>query len=349
MFSKSVILFGIFSLFVFTVSCSDANFISQRIKNLARLELSEMNDELDRADFEDWKEKYGKVYDQNSDEQLAFRTWKENREFIRQHSASSSATYDLSLNKFADLSWDEFRDIYLGKMEEPKKKTGSSHPSPASLKSIPNDVNWATKNNPLGRSLVSQNVRNQGMCGSCWAHSGVQTLEAMLQRKEGNSFKELSVQDVVACSRSDGCQGGLPEWVYDYSEEKGGLPTEMSYPTTNTDNDCQRVRSQRYGKATGHVDLPQSEESLYDALANVGVVSIAMAVDRAFQFYSGGIYNGPCAASLNHAIIAVGYRKDEYFVIKNSWGSSWGEDGYAKMASGKDLCGITSHMTYPLL
>ena len=193
------------------------------------------------------------------------------------------------------------------------------------------------------------------MCGSCWAFSAIGALEGQHFRKTGK-LTSLSEQNLVDCSTkygNHGCHGGLMDLAFKYIRDNHGVDTESSYPYEGHDDQCHFKKSSVGADDKGYTDVPTGDtDALAKAIASVGPVSVAIdASQRSFQFYSHGIYNEPeCSSTaLDHGVLAVGYGPG-YFLVKNSWGETWGDGGYVKMTrNGQNQCGIASSASYPLV
>ncbi|KAK9498917.1 hypothetical protein O3M35_003461 [Rhynocoris fuscipes] len=245
----------------------------------------------------------------------------------------------------------EFKAIMNGlKLNGNSQRNGSKYiPSDGKL---PESVDWRQK------GAVTP-VKDQGQCGSCWAFSTTGSLEGQHFLKKGK-LVSLSEQNLVDCSGSygnNGCDGGLMDQAFEYIKDNKGIDTEESYPYEAREGRC-RFESRNVGSTdNGYVDIAEgNEEALRNALATVGPVSVAIdAGHQSFQFYSKGIYNEPkCSSSnLDHGVLVVGYGREngqDYWLVKNSWGPSWGERGYIKMIRNKNnACGIASMASYPLV
>ena len=223
------------------------------------------------------------------------------------------------------------------------------HQASNASSSLPDSVDWRQQ------GFVTP-VKNQGQCGSCWAFSAVAALEGQ-HAKAAGQLVSLSEQNLVDCSQNegnDGCNGGEPSQAFQYVLDNSGIDTESSYPYEARDDSCRFDSSQVGATDTGFVSVAQDDEqSLQDAVANVGPISVAIdASHPSFQQYSGGVYSEPdCSQTqLDHAVTVVGYGNDagqDYWLIKNSWDVSWGEQGYMRMARGDNMCGIASDASYP--
>ncbi|XP_035211228.1 cathepsin L1-like isoform X1 [Stegodyphus dumicola] len=259
--------------------------------------------------------------------------------------------YRKGLNEFADLSHEEFVQTMNG-FKGTKLNESSSTFIPPSNVDLPDTVDWRQEGLVTG-------VKNQGHCGSCWAFSATGSLEGQHKKKTGE-LVSLSEQNLMDCSRPEGnkgCEGGLMSRAFKYIKKNGGIDTEESYPYTAEDGTCDFKISNVGATCTGYVKIPSGDENaLQNAVATVGPISVAIdASQRSFHLYSGGIYDEPNCSSqlLDHGVLAIGYGTEDgtdYWLVKNSWGISWGENGYIKMSRNKNnQCGIATKASYPLV
>jgi len=310
------------------------------------------NHDLD-GHWENFKNTFGKAYsvaEETSRRQIfedhVANIVKHNLEFdLGKH------TYRKGLNQFVDLRNDEFvkqMNGYKGvKVNEPTRPFGRI----ADYK-LPATVDWRDKKIVTG-------VKNQQQCGSCWAFSTTGSLEGQHALKTGK-LVSLSEQNLVDCSGPEGnmgCEGGLMDQAFEYIEKNGGIDTEGSYPYTAQDGTCHYKKGSSGATCKGFVDIPTGDEkALQQAVAKIGPVSVAIdASQESFQLYSGGIYSEPECSSeqLDHGVLAVGYGTEDgsdYWLVKNSWGATWGEKGYIKMSRNQNnQCGIATQASYPLV
>jgi len=214
-------------------------------------------------------------------------------------------------------------------------------------------------------------VKDQGQCGSCWTFSATGALEGQLFLKTGK-LTSLSEENLVSCAdkeyRNLGCDGGMAATAFDYSKDNNGLQTSAAYPYTELEGGtaaaCRLpapVHVAKSGTRTGNtvfVTPKKDEAALMAAVAAVGPISVAIHVpespEMSFFFYESGIYsNALCTGTANHAVLLVGYGTEngtDYWIIKNSWAATWGENGYMRIARNKNnMCSIANNPCYPLV
>lgn len=258
------------------------------------------------------------------------------RKFNNNHS------FNLSVNgPFADLTNEEYKNKLKFRGET---LTDTITLSKTNLKGI----DWTSKMPP---------VRDQAQCGSCYSFATLGALEGRLIIKEGltPSKVDFSEQQIVDCSTSygnHGCNGGGMANSYLYIKKIGGIMTESDYSYTATDEECKFDSNKVKATVDGRTNLDASEDTLAAAVAE-GPVAVAIDASHfSFQLYTGGIYDEPKCSSttLDHGVVCVGFGQEngvEYWIVRNSWGSSWGESGYVRMIKGSNQCGIATMATYP--
>ncbi|CAF4028090.1 unnamed protein product [Rotaria sp. Silwood1] len=264
-------------------------------------------------------------------------------------------SYTLKMNQFGDMTNEEFNEKMNGfKIKNTDSSKFDRHRHMAPQNFGPTDyVDWRTK------GYVTP-VKDQGQCGSCWAFSATGALEGQHFRKT-KSLISLSEQNLIDCSSmfgNMGCEGGLMDSAFQYIKVNKGIDTESSYPYEAHDGKCRFTRENVGAIDTGFVDtISHNETDLEVAIATIGPISVAVdASHSSFQFYSSGIYDEPdCSdTKLNHGMLAVGYNDTtqyhEYYIVKNSWGTSWGMQGYIWMRRNYyNQCGIATMASYPLV
>nr|XP_009503011.1 PREDICTED: cathepsin S-like [Phalacrocorax carbo] len=206
--------------------------------------------------------------------------------------------------------------------------------------------------------LAMNHLGDMGACGSCWAFSAVGALEAQVKLKTGK-LVSLSAQNLVDCSMmygNKGCSGGFMTEAFQYIIDNQGIDSDASYPYTAQNGTCQYNASTRAATCSKYVELPYGDEAaLKDAVANIGPVSVAIdATQPTFFLYRSGVYDDPqCTQKVNHAVLVIGYgtlNDKDYWLVKNSWGVSFGDKGYIRMSRNHaNHCGIASYASYPLI
>ncbi|XP_043231685.1 procathepsin L-like [Amphibalanus amphitrite] len=304
---------------------------------------------VDRTEWEAFKQKHDKSYVNPIEEFYRMKVYADNKVLVDKHMkeyAEGKHTYTLALNKFADFTTEEFSRIFKG------VKIGSTRPHAIhkhSGKAAPESVDWR-------EAGVVTPVKDQGQCGSCWSFATTGTVEGAWALA-GNSLVSLSEQQLVDCSTENfGCNGGWIDTSLSYIINNGGIESEDSYPYTARDGTCS-VSGNSVVTLTSYVDVPsESESDLLDAVATVGPVGVLIdASHHSFQLYSGGVYNEPHCSTwrLDHAVLAVGYGTEngqDYWLVKNSWNTDWGMDGYIMMSRNADnQCGIATTASYPIV
>ena len=293
--------------------------------------------------FMEHKRKYNKLHATKEDLEYRFSVYVDNMKFIEEQNAQGKS-FTLGENHFSDLTFEEFSQKYLSK------------PIPHSFKMHhfgtmeEGEVDWVKK------GKVTR-VKNQQACGSCWAFSAIGSLESAYAIFKDKNI-ELSEQELVDCSfeyGNNGCHGGLMNHAFDYVDDNK-VATEDDYGYKGREGTCKADQyTEKYGLNSYNAIDPVDVTGLAKVLSNQPV-SVAIEVQRDFMHYTGGIYsNSSCGYSLNHGVLAVGYKNtadEKYFKVKNSWGAAWGEQGYIRVAigSGSGTCGIANEAdVYPVL
>ncbi|KAK7491587.1 hypothetical protein BaRGS_00017226 [Batillaria attramentaria] len=266
---------------------------------------------------------------------------------------NSKTTYWMGINQFTDMTVEEY--VSYNKLNYTDRSAPGffseckTFVSPSNF-TAPGSVDWRSK------GYVTP-VLNQGRCGSCWAFSATGSLEGQHYRATGQ-LVPLSVQQLVDCtSQNYGCHGGNVDEAFTYIRKFGGVVSEEEYPYTGTDDQCHAVQSDVVATMSGCRDVSRgSEKALKLAVASQGPVSVGIdASASSFMQYEGGVYYEPSCVPyfLSHAVLVVGYGtkgEDQYWLVKNSWGPSWGVDGYILMARNKgNMCGIASRASFPVV
>ena len=202
-------------------------------------------------------------------------------------------------------------------------------------------------------------VKNQGECGSCWAFSSVGAVESVWAIKN-NILYNLSQQELIDCSfLNHGCQGGSMDLAFLFIQNQG-LCTNLSYPYQGIKDKCNKTNCESMVRIKNHSDVPKNNESQLKNSVAIQPVSVAIQANkRSFQMYKSGIYNDyNCGTELDHGVLVIGYGHDtdldmDYWIIKNSWGPQWGDNGYIRIERNindtKGMCGIAMMPSYPIV
>jgi len=305
-----------------------------------------------------FKSQFGKTYATAAEENLRRSVFEEKVKRIAEHNVRADlglVSYRRGVNEFSDMTHEEFRVQRNGLKMSKSVHRGAEVKDFSELwvSALPKTVDWRKKG-------VVTPVKDQAQCGSCWAFAAVASLEGQHALKT-SKLVSLSEQNLVDCSGAegnDGCEGGLPDNAYQYIIDSQGLDTEKSYPYTAEDGQCAFKKNKVGATLTSFVDVATGDETaLQKAVVAIGPISVGIdASNESFQEYAGGIYVEPeCSTDqLDHGVTVVGYGTDasgaDYWLVKNSWGSSWGLKGYIKMArNANNQCGIATLASYPVV
>jgi len=305
----------------------------------------------------DFKVQHEKVYGDTVEELKRKEIFRKNLKTIDRHNylhAKGLKTYSLGVNEYADMEAQEIVKVMNGYRPQNHSRVRDriTYLSPLVKVQIPDEVDWRKEG-------YVTDVKNQGQCGSCWSFSTTGSLEGQHFRKTGK-LVSLSEQNLVDCSEAwgnNGCNGGLMDNAFQYIKDNDGIDTELSYPYKAKDGTCHYKAKYEGATDVGFVDVPHGDEDkLKEACAGNGPISIAIdASHQSFQLYRSGVYVEPECSSeqLDHGVLIVGYGTmdgQDYWIVKNSWGPSWGQGGYIYMARNKDnQCGVATQASYPLV
>jgi C1A family cysteine protease len=304
-------------------------------------------------DFESWAALHGKQYATPEERLVRQYYFTKNVYAIENH---KSATVLLGINKFADVSQEEFSARYLGYRPSMRATgpTETEDDSQMSDISLPESVDWVAAGAVTG-------VKNQGQCGSCWSFSTTGSVEGAWFLKTGDLIS-LSEQQLVDCSGPEGnqgCNGGMMDQAFEYIIKNGGICSETAYPYTASQGSCASINCTSVAHISSYVDVqPKNDTALMIAVAQQPV-SVAVEADGLdWQFYMGGVVTDACGSNLDHGVLVVGYGTDatagDFWKVKNSWGPEWGEQGYIRIGRGAKFdpsgeCGILLDPSYPVV
>jgi len=297
--------------------------------------------------FTTWMQKYQRSYNHDI-MYYRYRIFKQNTDFVIAHNAAGKS-FQVAMNRFGDLTNKEYRQYFLGfnssfVFDQSKVHRESNASAPASF-------DWRKQGAVTG-------VKDQGQCGSCWAFSTTGSTEGCHQITK-KALVSISEQNVMDCSDSygnEGCNGGLMTQAMQYIIDNKGVDTESSYPYTAADGTCSYNPANSGATLTSYTNVNSGDEGDLIAKNVLGPVSVAIdASQSSFQFYSSGVYNEPACSSsqLDHGVLSVGWGSDptggDYYIVKNSWGTDWGMNGYIYMSRNKEnQCGIATMATLPV-
>ncbi|XP_045603878.1 digestive cysteine proteinase 2 [Procambarus clarkii] len=295
--------------------------------------------------WELFKAQYDRHYLDVEEEHYRQSVFEKNLEFINDFNKrfeQGEVTFNLKMNQFGDMTNEEFNAI-KGYEIEPRHSSMAAPSMEENEKAA--EVDWREKGavNP---------VVDQGMLGASWAFSATGALEGQHFLKTG-TLVNLSEQQLVDCM--DSYFPGVTE-AFTYVQENGGINTDAIYPSGIPNGTCRYKPDVTDATCSGYVITEAGNESaLESAVRDIGPISVEIDASHiSFQFYSSGVYYEPaCSPSLlDHAMLIVGYGTvsgEDYWIVKNSWGTGWGESGYINMARNRDNnCGIASDASYPL-
>lgn len=301
--------------------------------------------------FASFIERYGKRYS-SSEQLIRYKVFTHNLLKIQLLNLLDQGTARYGINSFADLTDAEFKKHFANtKYHERHMKPHSMNVMDYTLDGAPSSFDWRKK------GAVTE-VKDQGMCGSCWAFATTGNIEGQWFRKTGK-LVSLSEQQLLDCdSKDEACNGGLPEWAYDSLVKMGGVMSEEQYPYEGRqDKVCHLNVKNATVYINGSATLPTDEKQLAAWLAENSPISVGVNANF-LQFYFGGISHPPhilCSKDgLDHAVLLVGYGvstfwRRPYWIVKNSWGAGWGESGYFRMYRGDGTCGINADPTTSII
>jgi len=297
---------------------------------------------FERSDFAAYKAKYGHSFSEE-EENMRHENYLKTVATINAHNAEyddGKHTWFMGENEFMHWTQEEFdnRNGYV----QGSIKTDIPMYQPTGY--APAQKDWRQEGKV-------QYVKNQGQCGSCWCFGTVAAIEAYAAITTG-MLPDASEQQLLDCAQGNGCGGGLPQYAYQYVAGQGqnGIDTQSSYPYTAQQGYCDTSKTQdgmNVAATIRGMQAVQGESSMREVVGNTGPVTVGVEANDAWKSYGGGIFNGPCGTQLNHAVAVVGYTSQAW-IVKNSWGGSWGEGGYIMLAYGQNTCGVANDGSHPV-
>jgi C1A family cysteine protease len=323
--------------------------------NLRKRELNSfLNDSDEWKQFYNFQERFSKRYENIQELETRFQIFGVNLRNIILHNLDHTQNFTMGINQFTDLTPQEFKEQYVGGLKAEVGSYGCKTFS-SSASGAPSSLDWRTKG-------AVTTVKDQGQCGSCWTFSSTGAIESAWAISTGK-LVDLSEQELVDCATgisygSHGCSGGQMEGAFKFVIENGQC-SASSYPytsgTTKTGGSCQKCTSVVHLSSCSDVK-PNDQVSLKAAVSQQPVAIAIEADTRYFQSYSSGVLtSSSCGTNLDHGVLIVGYGSEngqDYWLVKNSWGTSWGDSGYVKIARSSStndpgVCGIAMDPSFP--
>lgn len=310
--------------------------------------------------FDSWLNEYRVAVNDDDSYIGMLKKWSDNDKFIEEVNAKN-LSHSLGHNQFSGMDGDDYK-LYLGYSSSigVTKRLGAMRWMDTSA--VESSVNWVEKGGVTP-------VKDQGQCGSCWSFSTTGALEGAYFAKNGE-LVSFSEQQLVDCDnlrnggRDQGCNGGLMDNAFAWIGKNGGLCAETDYPyvsgTTKTQGTCVKTCKVLDGSSVvKYVDVSPSDDAQMMAAISQQPVAIAIEADqKEFQLYKSGVFSGTCGTTLDHGVLAVGYgteNGEDYYLVKNSWGTTWGSSGFIKLVRGMTVnggagqCGMLLQASYPVV
>lgn len=279
---------------------------------------------------------------------------------VQAHNSNPSASFKMDLNRFADWTSDEIKAVMFPSKPKTHESWGKyelPYEPLVDTSSIPRTLDWRD-------TAIGGIVKDQSLCGSCWAFAATGAMESAWNKANGSKSPSiLSDQQVTDCSwnwGSHACEGGEPYAGIAAAIEAGGISTAKEYEYIGQDDFCRAKNVTKLANFSGYARIPSYDDSaLMEAVYSRGAIAVSLdASPSGFLFYSSGVFSDPSCKTakdeLDHAVLVVGYGTDEetgrdYWLIKNSWSTHWGDEGYIKIDRGLRACGVTADAVYAVV
>jgi C1A family cysteine protease len=313
-----------------------------------------LSDESSEFLFDAWSTQHSKKYADQTEAAYRYGVWRQNLEFIRDHN-SQGKSWTLGMNQFGDQTPEEFSALFKASRAAAAREGPHAHNKHArtlKAKTLPTSWDWRA------HGAVNA-VQNQGQCGSCWAFTAGDAVSGFWALKTGIAVFPVSVEQIVDCSSAQGnqgCNGGLITAAFDYVIANNGLCDWQEYQYTagqGTPSNCAASNCTNVATIKSYANVPVGDETTLMTALSYGPVSTAVeASAQSFQFYTSGVIDDPqCGTDIDHGLTAIGWGTDAtlgkpYWLSRNMWGTSWGENGYVRLVRGKNMCGIAQAASY---
>ena len=312
-----------------------------------------LSDNDEWKEFSNFQDKFVKKYENINEFETRFQIFRTNLRNIITHNMDHSQNFTMGVNQFTDLTPQEFKAQYVSGLKAEVGLAGCGSFS-GSASGAPASIDWRAKG-------AVTSVKDQGQCGSCWTFSSTGAVEGAWAIAKGQLI-DLSEEELVECAGlkygSMGCNGGQMEGAFKYIIEKGQCSLS-SYPYTSgtgQSGSC-KTSCSPVAKLTSCSDVKPNDQLSLKAAVAKQPVSIAIEADtKYFQSYSSGILtSSTCGTNLDHGVLITGYGTEngiDYWMVKNSWSTSWGDQGYVKIArssstNDQGICGIAMQPSFP--
>jgi len=300
-----------------------------------------------QSEFTSYMVKFNKKY--TADELFSrYGNFKDRLDTITEWNSQPGVTSTQGLHAYSDLSPSEMKAKLNG--YKPRPKSSKNYRMPNTKVELPTSVDWRNSNAVTG-------VKDQGQCGSCWAFSTTGSVEGAWAIAK-KTLVSLSEQQLMDCSQAEGnesCEGGLMDDAFQFIIDNNGICSEADYPYQEKDESCKKG-CKNVATISSFSDIPSGNETAMGYAVAQQPLSIAIEADQSvFQNYQTGVLNSPaCGTNLDHGVLIVGYGHDnttnlDYWIVKNSWGKSWGMNGYVWLARGVNECGLDLAASYPIV